>query len=629
MQMGYFLSYKNRLDDLRSWLILGILAIVISAIFFYRKLDPKKVFINIDGVFTSLMNQAVSIKNWCQNDLSRFEKVILFPLLVTTIMLGLLNLIVVIFSAPHEWDSMTYHLARVAYFLQHNQISHFDANYWAQVAHPKGSSLLLLFSYLISYRNENFTQLVQFTAYWVSVCSVYAISRRVGHCYTTSLFAALVSALLINWLMQASTTQNDLIITAYIGASVYSLFAYKETQHWKYLGLTALGLGLSIATKASSFLAMPSIILIAMYVFYQNGNDLYSRIRPLLIFTGFTLIAICMFALPSGYIENLRHFGHPLGPPPVRSTHSFEGSSTGYIVLSGTKNLVRFGFDSLSLDGLPSISPIRSAQLTLRFIPKTLIRTLGVNLETPPAANRPFNLSKMPEADEDGSYWGILGLGLVWVVVVLSAVGLIHQADLRILSFAAILFFLTQAYAGPYDPWRGRYFTTWAVFAVPTVGIALKTTNRLLKSYLVIIILLGCIAAITAVILKNNSALVTLNYDSVNTSSIFGMNRMEQLTRNRSYYSEALTNFDQLVPKDAKVAVFLQGNSYEYPLFGEYLTRTILPINSFQKGAQPIPSNAEYLIYTQKKFPCPLQDDIHLGEDLYLRRLTDSNSRCR
>ncbi len=98
------------------------------------------------------------------------------------------------------------------------------------------------------------------------------------------------------------------------------------------------------------------------------------------------------------------------------------------------------------------------------------------------------------------------------------------------------------------------------------------------------------------------------------------MNRMEQLTREADENYEPLSKFDQLVPKNSTVAVFLLGARYEYPLFGEYLTRTIIPINTFNKGVLPIPVDADYLLYEEGLHPAEL-DDLHLGTTLYLRKL--------
>jgi hypothetical protein len=133
---------------------------------------------------------------------------------------------------------------------------------------------------------------------------------------------------------------------------------------------------------------------------------------------------------------------------------------------------------------------------------------------------------------------------------------------------------------------------------------------------------------VSAVAFRENSALITTNYFDEPTRSIFTMNRLEQITSNRSDYYKPLAEFERLVPGNATVAVFLHLDSYEYPLFGEYLTRTIIPINSYFKGPQPIPSNADYLLYTKNEYHCPTANDLYLGADWYLRKLTATNRQC-
>ena len=500
---GYALSSINRLSDVGYWSILGLITAFIYFLFFISKRAGKQCHIWPIPDYPSRF--FISVRNWYTKEISHFERLILTPLILTTLLLGITNLVIIVFSAPANWDGMTYHLARVAYYLQHNNMNYFDANYWAQVIHPKNSSLLLLYTYLISGRNENLTQLVQFISYWVAVCSVYAISRKVGCDKTQSIFAATVGALLTEWLMQATTTQNDMILTAYVGATVYFLFAFRETNEWKYLGLTALGIGLSIGTKASFFLPLLSVTLVALYIIFQSKSNLQRRFLDFAILTGCTFLAVCIFALPSGYIENYVNFGHPIGPVQVRALHAFEGEPVSYIARNGTKNLIRYGFDFLSLDGMPPSFPVQAAQNFVRFFPEKIVLNLGIDLEISEATRDPFFLQKMPIAHEDASYWGIFGFGLVWVMVLLSIVGVIKSSDIRVLSFAAVVFLLCQAYSGPYDPWRGRYFTICAIFAVPTIGVSLLAKNRFIRVYLLLIVWIGCVSALLAVVFKENS----------------------------------------------------------------------------------------------------------------------------
>ena len=437
----------------------------------------------------------------------------------------------------------------------------------------------------------------------------------------------MVSALLIEWLMQATTTQNDLILAAYFGAMVYFLFAYRETNKLRYLALASVNIGLAIGTKASAFLPLVSVGLLAIYILFHSSLNLKYRFRHVAFWVLATLLALCIFALPAGYVENYRNFGHPIGPQTIRETHSFDGESFDYIFRNGTKNLIRYGFEFLSLDGLPRINVVTTGQVLIRILPVQLVHIFGIDLTTIEATREPFNLYKMQIAHEDVSYWGVLGFTLIWPVVLLSVVGIIKPTDLRILSIGAVLFILSQAYAGPYDPWRGRYFIIAAIFAVPVVSVCLKTQKKFLRAYLHLIVLAGCVSAIAGVGLRRNSSFISMDDIDGHMGAIFAMNRMEQLTNNRPIYAEPLKRFDAFVPMDSVVAVYLPEDYYEYPLFGERLTRTILPINSFEKGLQPIPLTAEYLLYAEG-FPCARKEDVYLGADLYLRNLTDYNRKC-
>ena len=132
----------------------------------------------------------------------------------------------------------------------------------------------------------------------------------------------------------------------------------------------------------------------------------------------------------------------------------------------------------------------------------------------------------------------------------------------------------------------------------------------------------------SAVVLSDNSPLISMRGRTSSITSVFTLDRIGQLVRSDTSYYEAIKRFESLVPDDATVAVCLRENQYEYPLFGRHLTRTLIPINSFDRGLQPIPPTADYLIYNPEPFPYASSDDIHLGTDWYLRRLTDGNRGC-
>jgi 4-amino-4-deoxy-L-arabinose transferase-like glycosyltransferase len=624
--IGYCLSALNLLDSLSGWALASFIALIAIFLLTLSKRRTHLVSawkLSIEGFST----QYIRAKKWYLEEVTPFEKWILLPLFSALFLLSLLNLTLIFFSAPHNWDSMTYHLARMAYILQHKSLDFYEANFWAQVVHPKNGTVLLIFSYLISGKNENLTQIVQFFAYHAAVISVYGICRLTGLRKSESLFAAGVAALLPSWLMQATTTQNDMLITAFLAISVYFLLSYRKQASATSLALSALGIGLALGTKASAVLPLASIGLVALYALYQTKN--HSRIIiTYVLLVAYTIVAILLFALPAGYAQNYQAFGHPLGPEAVRSSHTFEGRSADYVFRSGTRNLLRFGFDFLSLDGLPPIAPVAKIQSAIRGLPEKALRMFSIDLENREGVIDRFTYQKLPESNENSSNWGIFGFGLIWLGIFLAFFGVTSAPEIRVLALSVVVFMLVQAYAGPYDPWRGRYFTLCAVLAVPAIGPFLRNKHRLARAYLFLIVVLGSISGIAAVLFRDNGAFVSARFDGLQTKSIFELDRFAQMTISRPDYAHPAREFDAFVPQDATVALALKGNSFEYPLFGEKLTRSLLPINLFDRGLQPVPDEAEYLLYSPKFFPCELSGDVHLGSDWYLRKLEETNRYC-
>ena len=604
---GFALSALNALDRLDAWAAAGGVMLMTALIVYAVLKLPLQ--------WPRMPSWKAFIRRF--SHLESSDKRLIAPLLFTVIVLALVNFDLVRNTAPHNWDSMTYHLARMAYYLQHGNLSAYDANYWAQVTHPKNSTILTLYTYLSSGSNENLTQLVQFAAYGVATVAVYGICRRLGRDRSASLFAACIFALLTECLMQATTTQNDMTLTAFIGIVTYALLAYRERRHHRYLLVAGLSTGIMLGIKSSVLLAGPSLAIIALYALMPRVNfrpaRQYLRSIDLKSFAvlGTALIASAVaLALPSGYLENMRLFGSPIGTDYVRKLHSFEGEPLASVLTNGTRNLFRFGFDFLSLDGLPPGGAIMALQQTIRRIPVELSQASGLDLETKEATRAPFQYDKAPTSHEDGSYWGVFGFALIWPLALL---GLITRRvpSARVLALAAFLFILAQAYSGPYDPWRGRYFIIAAMFAAPLVAWSVHNPHPLWRAYLTVIVLLGCLSAFTGVLGRVNDM----------PEVVYDMDRLQQITRNRPSYTDAIRRFGELVPQDAMVALYFGEDTFEYPLFGPGLTRTLLPINAFWRGAQPIPSNAGYLLYSSDLYTDRRGGDIHLGEDWYLRDL--------
>ncbi|HRQ22828.1 MAG TPA: hypothetical protein PLF42_05280 [Anaerolineales bacterium] len=611
---GYALSESNVLGQLSAWLYVSLGTLLVLMVIAHvrgTRLDVMPVVLTareaVRGVFQLVAVQGVFIKS------------VLAVLAVFSVTAGILNLLLVVMVPPHSWDGITFHLPRMAQFIQNNNLASYHSPNWAQVVHPKVFTLLFLYLYLAFGNNENMTQFAQYASYWVFVASVYGISRRMGAQTLPSLFAALVASLLISGLAQANSNVNDMIMAALFGTVVYFLFTFRETGMPKYLVLASLGMGLVIGVKASALSVIPSIGLIAIVAAWARGN--WGKwIKNLLLFQSAVLVAVFVFAVPSGYVENYRVFGNFLGDREVREVHSFLGKPMDYMIKGSIYNLFRYGLNFLSLDGLPPIQPVLTVQKALHSLPLTLLSQAGMDLEDPVATTYfPYDNNRPPSFTES-AYWGILGFGMVWLSTVRSLLSPRKDPDQFVMALGAVVFLLGVAFSGPYDSSRGRYFSICAVFAAPLVAGWLNDRRRLVQVYMLLVVLIGGMSAVSAVVLKTMPR-------TPDQANLLQMDRLGQLTFFNDAYHRPMVRFEARVPKDAVVAVYFFPNTFEYPLYGRYLTRRIIPINSFYLGGQPIPDEAEYLLYA-RGYACARDDDIGLGADWFLRVLDDDNREC-
>ncbi len=547
---------------------------------------------------------------------------------VTVAICGVANLLVVILCAPGTWDCMAYHLARAAYYLQQGSFAAYDANYWAQVVHPVNSTALNLFT-LVATGSENLTQFWQFASYWASIAAVSGIASALGFTRRAALCGALLFGLLTTCLMEASTAQNDLFLTAGMGSAVYFFLAWRRAPAIWRLTLSGVSLGLAIGTKASALLAMPSLIVIALCAALTKSTapstESRSPSRTALSVTA-AIAGVLLFVLPAGYLRNLNVVGHPVASAAVRAEHSFEGRALSDRVQAGGRNALRYAIEFLSLDGIRPCPAAQAVQDGLRSIPHAALSFVGCDLErTAPSGDtrEPYSLTRPPISHEDESYFGILGFGLALPIGLLVLVRLLKPPAGWMLAAAAFVFFLAQSIAGPFDPWRGRYFMVMGLLVAPLTGYYLTHgRGALFNGLATLIVAAGCMGALSAVAFHEGRALFGAE------DSFFGQSRIEQLAANRPKYGQALERFEELVPENAVVAVCLEPNSHEYPLFGPHRTRRLIPLNSFHGSVKPIPTDADYLLYDHRRVrvsPFFDRSDLRLGKDWYLRKLPTSS----
>ncbi|WP_128545209.1 ArnT family glycosyltransferase [Larkinella soli] len=559
---------------------------------------------------------------------------LLFTVLLTTLgVVAFTNLLLVLFTVPNEWDSMTGHLNRVMQYMQRGSMRHFGGTNWNMDTYPKSVCTIQIFSFLMTGRFENAFKLIHHLSFWMGIVAVFGITHRIGRNLTASLFSALCFALLPDFLMQSITTETDIVLTAYLGCVLYFLFAYRvsedaetgEPRDVRYLYLTGMAFGIAYGHKITFTLLLPSVFVVMVYTVFRSPGlpVLFSRLKYL---APAIVVAMCLWTFPTGYLKNIEVFGHPIGPPTALRHQSVERAGTLRNLLEqGTRNVIRYGYDHINLDGLRNTQWGLNMNITMRkpLVKLEEVTRLRLDEETD-FSIVPFEFSRRFEFYNANPYWGVIGFALILPLVFLSLIGVMRSQAHFFLAVAFALHFAALSYSAPYDPFKGRYFIETGLigslflpllFTNRTLSL-LEPRRRLMKLYVGIVVALGCLSAVFTVFLNERC----LPLPAYGRPSAFNTERMyfQMMFRPDSYVP--YKRFDTIVPENATVALGTINDDFEYPLYGKHLSRRLIPINPFEKGVQPIPKEADYLFFSKNVIK-PIPGDIRLGTDTTMKHL--------
>ena len=606
-----------------------VLGWVLTSILYSEKSQDNRGF----PVGLLIRERMMLFRQWW-GELSAYPKFLFATLLATLAVIAVTNLLLVLFTVPNEWDSMTGHLNRVMQYVQRGTMRHFGGTNWNMDTYPKSVCTLQIYSFLMTGRFENGFKFIHHLSYWTAIVAVFGIVQRIGQLsrgqasLSASFFCALAYALLPDFLMQAITTETDIVLTAYLSILLYMLFTYKTTGETRYLWLAGMAFGIAFGHKITFALLLPSVFVVMVYtVFWSESVAVtFGRIWRL----GLAIaVGVCLWTLPTGYLKNIEVFGHPIGPPTALKHQSVErAGSLRNLLEQGSRNLIRYGYDHINLDGIRNLEPGAQINHQMRKPIVVLEDKLNMRLdEETDFSIQPFAFDRKFVFYNANPYWGIVGFGLIFPLLLLVLLGIVRSTPHFFLGIALVLHFAALSYSAPYDPFKGRYFIETGLFGIlfvallflhPRTSVDVKGRS-LWKGYVGLVTVLGCLSAILCVYL--NIRALPFGWtapDGKLYPSAFASDRIRQMAVGRPDIYIPYKRFDELVPDTATVALGTINDDYEYPLYGPKLSRRLITINPFEQGLKPIPAEADYLFF-DKSVIQPKPGDIRLGTDTTMR----------
>jgi len=140
-------------------------------------------------------------------------------------------LLVGLFATPNNYDSMTYHLARIAHWQQDQSIAFYGTNIPRQNFMSPWAEWLM-FQLILLQGDDQLVNLVQGFSYIGCMIAASLITELLGGTRRDAIFAAFFIATLPAATFEATSTQNDLVMSFWLLCCVYACLKLWSQPGW-------------------------------------------------------------------------------------------------------------------------------------------------------------------------------------------------------------------------------------------------------------------------------------------------------------------------------------------------------------------------------------------------------------
>jgi len=448
-----------------------------------------------------------------------------------------------IVAPTNNWDSMTYHMPRVMHWIQNTSVNYYPVNDLRQLSYPPLAEYAIMHLQMLS-NSDRFANLVQWFCLLMSVIAVSLIAQRLGAGRKGQFFASLLCATIPMNILQATSTQNNIVFGFFLAAFVFfclELVAADEKTSCAFWA--ALALGCALNTKGLA------LMLAVPFLFFLSFS---SRIRWTGILRWGGLFLLVLGILLAGTITRNSQLYHRPFPTDAE-----------------TSNLVNREIDAPSFfsnltrnAALHLATPSFKINRALEALVEKGHAMIGIDIADPRYSfgGHVFRFAgHNRHEDHAGNLFHFLAFTLAAILWVLNR----EQRQQRplILYFCAVLTgILIFCFSLKWQPWHSRlhlpFFILFAPFAAAVIS---EQKNKTLLLSLSILSALFALPWLTA----NESRPLT------GGKSIFSQERNKQYFANNpgmffSYRKAA----DEIIDLNCnKIGLAFAGDSWEYPLW--------------------------------------------------------------
>lgn len=492
-----------------------------------------------------------------------------YAILVLT---GIAVLALALFTTPNNWDSMTYHLSRIAYWTQNRSVEHYATNCMREIASPVLAEFVNLHVYILCRGSDLFFNLLQAVSYLTCAVLVGEIARKLGCNRLFRFVAMLLYMSMPIAFAEALTTQVDNFATVWLVFYVYMLMdLVEQKEEMIYNAQTVCKvctLGLCVAwgylTKPSVCFGMVIFAVWLLVVCIVRKDKIRNLIRLVLC----AMPCVVLPLIP----ETLRNFV---------TFHSYASKFTGARQLIGTLQpaYVFINFAKNFTFNMP-IALLKDSELLFARIAVKTAEILNVELDAQVISEdgREFKLHEPLTYGCDMAInpivlWAFI-ICIVWVVICIRktnwkklASGYLICAALSFSIFCAVL---------RWEPFVTRYMVSYLALLCPMIAsqfqIRTETEGkRKLRYGIVGTVSFLCVMELLSL---TNYHLDICRYKANNRPYGYFASRWEET----KYYCEVTDEIKGQNYQSIGLYV-IKGDAYQYPLWAMLGDRHLEHVN--------------------------------------------------
>ncbi len=479
------------------------------------------------------------------------------------VLLGFAAVILSIYTIPYNWDSMTYHLSRLAYWKQNQSVEHYASNVVRQITSPVLAEFVQLHIYILMNGNDVFLQLVQCFSYLTNAIIIYGLARKLGCRKNVGILSAFLFMTLPIAFAEALTTQVDQFVTLWLLVLAWFILDYVGRKR-KFDVINAkimMDVVYMSAAIAFGYLTKPSIMFavlcLAVWLLIcsvRRKDNMVSILKLL-----FLSIAVMVVILVPEIGKNICSF-HAISDTSAGARQLIGRKNPKYVLINFLKN---FSWNTPNVY-FPNISIYLSAFLYM-FSAK-----IGVEINAPSISEdgRVFAMNKARDFGHDTAVNPVLFVMLVVCLGVM--IPRWHKREKKELAyeycFASFISFLCFCAVLRWEPYVTRYMLSYFALLCPAIGILLQDLEEWIRDKRYYYLFLGSLIFIS---LCETAAMLEYHIDMANQVNE-GENRIEgYLYWQPSEMYSAYCGASELIKDKGyqKIGLITLEDSYDYPMF--------------------------------------------------------------